>query len=148
MHVINPLYSSGSSQDQCLSACPTGFTSDGFQCAACIYKCATCQLDGKCLSCVSGYILMPSNICALNNTCNGFQFYNSSTTLCNNCNGFGNCNTCTLRFYCSSCATVNGTTQFLQGLFCVNNCNSGFFKHASSLQCRPCSKACSECIGF
>ncbi len=122
--------------------------SDGFQCVACIYKCATCQLDGKCLTCVSGYVLLPSNVCAQNNSCNGYQYYNTSSNVCNNCSAYGGCNTCNARYYCSSCITSNGTLQFLQGYYCGTSCNVGYFQHMMSLQCRPCSKTCSQCINF
>lgn len=76
MHVLNPLYNPTTNQTQCAQTCPSGYTSDGFQCASCVKYCDVCQLDGKCLTCKSGYALLPSNVCALNNTCNGYQYYN------------------------------------------------------------------------
>ena len=52
--VINPVLTT-----QCISTCPDGYASDGYQCVQCKTNCKTCELDGRCLSCMdtSAFIL-------------------------------------------------------------------------------------------
>lgn len=126
--------------------------SDGFECIPCITGCSVCQMDGTCLACLTGYSLISSNLlstttCVQNTTCNGYQYSNGSGS-CVNCSLYGGCNTCSAKYNCSSCLPNGGLARFLFEANCVYTCETGYFVDLRSMQCRPCSSTCVQCLGY
>lgn len=132
--VLNPLLNN-TNTTQCLSTCPDGYTSDGYQCFPCKVNCKVCDIMGTCYQCLSSYTLTSSNNCVNDTSCLSNQYKNS--TSCVNCST--GCSTCLSSTVCTSCGVSSfGIQYYLKLSTCVVDCSSGYFKLTLGNQCRKC----------
>ena len=116
--------------NQCLSACPTGYYSSGGVCLSCMNNCSACSSASFCSICLLPSLLLISNttvssclsVCPASTvpTINPTNF----SYLCSPCSD--NCLTCQIdTFYCLSCASP----FYLSNHSCVASCPAGQFGH-------------------
>jgi hypothetical protein len=124
------------SNGDCLT-CPSGQRSTGTSCTSCPSHCTSCDYNGYCSSCESGFFPDPYN----SNNCiecgpgkfqyNGYCYDCGSN--CQNCTSMSGCDTCVSGF-------IQDTTNSSN---CVTNCPPG--QYNSSGTCYPCGSNCQNC---
>jgi proprotein convertase subtilisin/kexin type 5 len=116
--------------------CPPPYFSDSVQCQSCTSGCSVCQIDGRCLTCLSSYNLNSDlGTCYLNN-CSVYQYYNSNANSCQSC--ASPCLTCISSSVCTSCIS----SLFLSQGSCLSACSVSYFAHKDSGSCRKCNPKC------
>ncbi len=120
--------------------CSLGYYANSLgSCSQCYPTCQTCSGGSvsNCLSCFNGSILSSSGVCV--QSCSTGSFFNSNTSVCQQCSTlFSQCLSCT-QTGCTSC-TTNYTLISGQ---CGLTCPSGTY--LANQQCFSCSSYCSVC---
>lgn len=138
--VCNTGFSKKTSDSTCVSACPTGFYSDGTNCVACDPACATCygNLKTQCYSCKyngSANYFKEIGVDTCLTTCGSGEFENTTTFTCQLCDF--RCTECgTTGTNCSSCSIIAGTNYYRLGEDCLAVCPyTGYFSKNGTKTC-------------
>lgn len=135
-----------SSNNSCISSCPTGQYSLNHVCYYCISSCASCTSASVCTSCqkVAGqpYYLDSSGTCVV--ICPTGTYADVSLT-CISCTS--PCVTCSGgTSLCTSCDSGSATPYLNYGAFiCSAACPDGQYAPSSSFNCQPCNSNCLTC---
>lgn len=119
----------------CLSACPVGTYTDGFNCIECSLPCSECsETSDNCTSCISSFILE-------NGKCLG-KCESGEVEIS------GNCKKC-LELTCHICSSTQSCDKCSEGFYLLNNkcldvCPENYYSLNGS--CAPCLKGCVSCI--
>ncbi len=144
-YVLNPI---PNSSNQCISTCPDGYTSDGYQCIQCKINCKKCQLNGRCVECFNSIALGSDYVCKVDKTC-GMGKYKALNGTCINCSV--GCLSCIDATTCDACGlfTVNSTATintFSKNNQCWTECGLGYFNTFAPNVCINCPSFCTTCI--
>lgn len=89
--------------------CANNYYSDSVQCQKCTAGCAVCQIDGRCLTCLSGYLpTRETGVCYPQN-CISTQYLNLGS--CTSC--ITPCLTCSSAYQCTSCYSNSTQINYL-----------------------------------